>query len=61
MVAAYEASDFQRLLRTGKAAGNREVSLMSEVARGRYRHLTDAEVEAIYRYLQAVGRDDPGS
>jgi mono/diheme cytochrome c family protein len=56
MVAAYERSDFHRLLRTGKAAGNREVSLMSEVARGRYRHLTDAEVEALYQYLRAVGQ-----
>lgn len=55
MVAAYERDQFNQLLRTGRAAGDREVGLMSEVARGRYRHLTDGEVEAIYRYLQVVG------
>jgi mono/diheme cytochrome c family protein len=55
MVAAYERDDFHRLLRAGKAAGDREIGLMSEVARGRYRHFTDEEVDAIYRYLQAVG------
>jgi mono/diheme cytochrome c family protein len=54
MVAAYERDDFHRLIRTGKAAGDREIGLMSEVARGRYRHFTEEEVDAIYRYLQAV-------
>ncbi len=55
MVAAYEPADFQRLMKTGIAAGGREVSLMSEVARGRYRHFTDDEIVALYGYLQAVG------
>jgi hypothetical protein len=35
MVAAYSLPDFRTLLRTGKALGDREVGLMSEVARGR--------------------------
>lgn len=51
---AYDRAAFARLLRTGKAIGNREVSLMSQVARGRYRYLTDAEVEAVHDYLLAV-------
>lgn len=55
MVAAYERDPFHKLMRTGLAAGDREVGLMSTVAKGRYMHLTDGEVEAIYRYLQAVG------
>ena len=55
MVAGYEKLQFERLMKTGIAAGDREVSLMSEVARGRYKHLTDAEIAAIYAYLQAVG------
>jgi mono/diheme cytochrome c family protein len=55
MVAAYEPEAFRRLLRTGKAMGEREVGLMSEVARGRYRLLTDREVAAVYAYLRRVG------
>jgi hypothetical protein len=48
-------------LRTGVAAGDREVSLMSEVARGRYSHLTDEEIEAIYQYLKRLGAGQWGS
>jgi hypothetical protein len=59
MVAGYEPELFRRLLRTGIAAGDREVSLMSEVARGRYKHLTDAELNAVYRYLKRVAEIDP--
>ncbi|SMF73554.1 c-type cytochrome [Allosphingosinicella indica] len=55
MVAGYEREDFRHLLRTGVAAGGREVGLMSEVARGRYNHLTDDEIDAVHAYLQAVG------
>nr|WP_314442356.1 c-type cytochrome [uncultured Sphingomonas sp.] len=54
MVAGYDLQAFRALLRTGKAAGGREVGLMSEVARGRYRHFTDSEVRALHAYLQAV-------
>lgn len=50
---AYERADFRRLLRTGAATGNRSVGLMSEVARGRYAHFTDREVDAIHDYLKA--------
>ena len=59
MAAAYEPEQFRRLLRTGKAAGEREVGLMSEVARGRYRRLTDAEVDAIHGYLKTVAEVAP--
>ncbi len=59
MVAGYEPEQFSRLLRTGIAAGDREVSLMSGVARGRYKHLTDAELDAVYRYLKRVAEIDP--
>jgi cytochrome c553 len=57
VVPAYERADFRRLRRTGRAAGGRELGLMGEVARGRYRHLTDAEVDAIYDYLHALSAD----
>jgi cytochrome c553 len=50
---AYTRADFHQLMRTGVAAGGRQVGLMSQVARGRFSHLTDAEVDAIYDYLVA--------
>lgn len=59
MVAAYDLEQFKHLLRTGKAAGDRELDMMSGVARGRYKHLTDAEVTAVHRYLQRVAQMAP--
>jgi len=59
MVAAYEPAQFRRLLREGIAVGDREVGLMSEVARGRYRHLTDAELAAVHLYLRRVAEIAP--
>lgn len=59
MVGAYERDDFRRLLSSGKASGNRELTLMSTVARGRYKHLTEGEVDAIYAYLQKVAEAAP--
>lgn len=53
---AYTRHDFRRLMRTGVAPGGRPLGLMSEVARGRYSHLADAEVDAIYDYLAARAR-----
>ncbi|WP_296679712.1 c-type cytochrome [Novosphingobium sp.] len=54
LAASYSPEDFERLLTTGVAAGGREVGLMSEVARGRYKHLTTAERSAIHAYLRAL-------
>lgn len=59
IVASYLPEDFATLLRTGKAAGNREVGLMSTVARRRYANLTDAEVAAIRTYLTELAARDP--
>jgi cytochrome c553 len=56
IVAAYPAGDFARLLRTGIATGGREIGLMSQVARSRYRHLSNDEVAAIRAYLTAVAK-----
>jgi cytochrome c553 len=50
---AYTREDFHRLMRTGVAAGGRQVGLMSQVARNRFSHFTDREVDAIYDYLVA--------
>lgn len=59
MAAAYDEAQFQRLLRTGIAAGDRELTLMSKVARGRYAHLTDGEIAAVHAYLRTVAESDP--
>jgi cytochrome c553 len=56
IVASYERADFLKFMRTGKAAGNRELPMMSAVARVRISHLSDAEINALYDYLSARGR-----
>lgn len=57
MVPAYEPEDFTALMRTGKAAGGREVGLMSEVARNRFSHLTPTEIEAVRGYIVALAKE----
>ncbi|WP_285709475.1 c-type cytochrome [Erythrobacter oryzae] len=59
IVGSYSAQDFARLMREGKAAGDREVGLMSKVARRRYANLTDKEVEAVRGYLVELANRDP--
>lgn len=59
MVASYAPQDFARLMRTGMAAGGREVGLMSSAARRRYANLTDAEVGAVRAYLTELAERDP--
>jgi cytochrome c553 len=53
LAGAYDFDQFRTLMRTGKAAGNREVGLMSKVARDDFRHLTDAELRTMHGYLRA--------
>ena len=56
LVASYERADFLKFMRTGKAAGNRELPMMSAVARVRISHLPDADLNALYDYLAARGK-----
>jgi mono/diheme cytochrome c family protein len=51
IAAGYSPEQFVRLMRSGVALGERELGLMSEVARGRFTHFTDEEIEALYAYL----------
>ena len=51
---AYSNEDFHTLMRTGKAMGNREVGLMSDVARQDLSKMTDSEINAIHAYLNSV-------
>jgi len=51
IVAGYDEAAFAHLMRTGKALGERELPMMSGVARGRFVHFTDAEVHDLYAFL----------
>lgn len=53
MVQGYSLEEFAHLMRTGKAVGDRELRLMSEVARDHLSHLTDQEVADIHAFLNA--------
>jgi mono/diheme cytochrome c family protein len=56
IVAGYSSDAFTRLMRTGKGLGDRELGMMSEAARGRFSHFTDAEIAALRTYLLARAR-----
>lgn len=53
MARAYSPEEFQTLLATGKATGDREVGLMSEVARSDLSAMTEAERAALHLYLSS--------
>ena len=59
IVGSYSPEDFAALMHTGKAAGAREVGLMSKVARRRYANLADSEVSAVRAYLVELAQRDP--
>lgn len=52
---AYSREDFTRLMRQGIALDGRDPELMGHVARRRFSHFDDVEIEALYAYLQARG------
>jgi len=51
VIAGYDQPAFTHLMRTGKAIGERELPMMSGVARGRFVHFTDEEVGDLYAFL----------
>ncbi len=53
IAAAYDPTDFERLLHTGVAAGDRHVGLMSEVAKVRFARFSHDDVTALQAYLKA--------
>ena len=55
VVGAYDEAAFRHLMKTGKASGERELNMMSKVARGRHAHFTDEEVGDLYAYLRSPG------
>lgn len=52
----YSKTDFDRLMRTGIAIGNRKLGLMTEVAETRFPNFTEDEVDAIRLYLKELYR-----
>jgi mono/diheme cytochrome c family protein len=53
MAPAYDLAQFTHLMLTGKGIGERELGLMSDVARTSFVHLTEDEIAAIHAYLTA--------
>lgn len=54
----YDRAAFGKLMRTGRAMGDRDVGLMSRVARGRFSALTEREVDGLHAYLLETGGRD---
>ncbi len=55
IVMAYDEAAFAHLMRTGKALGDRELPMMSGVARGRFAHFTDEEIVDLHAFLRDMG------
>jgi cytochrome c553 len=53
IAASYSLADFTRLMRTGVAAADRTLPLMSPTARARFANLSDEEIARLHAYLQA--------
>jgi len=52
-VKGYDREQFRRLMSEGAGVGNRQLGLMSEVAKMRFSQLKPAEVDALYDYLRS--------
>ncbi len=53
IVSAYSPEAFAELMRTGVALGGRKLGVMGITARNNLSHLTEAEIAALYSYLDA--------
>lgn len=60
IAAGYTLDQFRHFMRTGKALGNRELKLMSDMARRRFSHFTDEELADLHGYLVARVGKSPG-
>jgi cytochrome c553 len=59
VASGYSLDEFRRLLKTGEPTGGRKLKLMAEVAKTRFSHLRDEEVESLHRYLVARAEQKP--
>jgi cytochrome c553 len=48
---AYKEGEFLKFLKTGKALGNRELPLMSDMCRQRFTYYSEEEIKSIYAFL----------
>jgi mono/diheme cytochrome c family protein len=55
MAGFFQPTAFHELMREGVAPGGRELGVMGDVARGRFAHFTDHEIEALHLYLRSLG------
>lgn len=53
IAAAYSKDEFAALMRTGTGVGERKLGLMGEMGRKRFAAFSDAEVDAVWTYLDA--------
>ncbi len=51
IIVAYDEVAFRRLMQQGIAIGDRELRMMSDVARSRFAHFTDQELSDLYQFL----------
>ena len=56
VAAGYTDSQFVRFMRTGVALGDRQLPMMSTVARERFAQLTDREIGALLGYLKTLAQ-----
>jgi mono/diheme cytochrome c family protein len=59
IAASYDLADFERLLRTGVAAGDRKLGLMSTSAPKRFNAWSSQEIAALHEYLRARADRQP--
>ena len=56
---AYDLAQFETMLRTGIAPGNKNIGVMGEVARSDFKYLKDDEIAAIHAYLVERAKGAP--
>ena len=54
IVKGYSLEDFKKLMSTGVGLGDRDLDLMSVVAKYRFSEMTEEEMEALHQFLQTL-------
>lgn len=54
VVKGYSAEDFRKLMSTGLGLGDRDLGLMSTVAKYRFSKMTPREMDALHRFLESL-------
>jgi len=50
----YDLADFQKLMATGVGLGERDLGLMSTVAKYRFSRINEQEIQALHQFLQSL-------